>query len=158
MNELKSNKLGIIKIKLKMKDENHNITKQELEISKLSQEELADDWMQVLPRKKSQQIHHFNISLAELPQHLWNNINVRSSQYIDENNINLYTDNYYIVTDKIFIYSINRTIHDKYIYELYKELNNKYTNKNKIYDLYKYCIINRLYGWIILKAEKYLSN
>ena len=146
MKEIIDNTFGKFKVKIKKSDGN----KYEEEFTKISQEELADDWIQVLPRKnKIKEIHHFSISLAELPHHLWKYLNLTS--LFDNNDKNIIT-----INDKIFKYTIQKSEHNIIIYNLYLELKFN-SNTNKILELYNYCKNNKIYGWVTIKAKKYLD-
>ena len=168
MKEIINNSLGKFRVKIKTvnnqiiddgqqnqdfsTNRNYKFKIIEKEFDKLSQEELADEWIQVLPRKfYAKEIHHFNISLAELPHHLW--------KFLDLYNL-FKTDNDNIITinDKIFKYSIQKSEHNVLIYNLYLELKSKYKDNNKILELYNYCKTNNIRGWLMIKAKKLLSS
>lgn len=168
MKEIIYNSLG--KFKVKIKTVNSHLTSdspqiQELsinrkyiytliekEFNKLSYEELADGWIQILPRKNTaKEIHHFNISLAELPHHLWKYLDIYTLFNIDNDNI-------ITINDKIFKYSIQKSEHNILIYNLYMELKTIYTDNNKILELYNYCKKNNIRGWLMIKAKKLLSS
>ena len=147
MKDIVNNNIGKFKVKIKYSNGN----KYEQEFAKLSQEELADGWIQVLPRiNKINEIHHFNISLAELPPHLWKYLNLTSLLNNDDNIIT--------ISDKIFRYSIQKIEHNIIIYNLYLEINSRYGNNNKILELYNYCKNNKIHGWIMIKAKQILSD
>ena len=144
-NDVKNN-LGKFKILMKTKN-----NKELFEFEKLSQNELAEGWIQKLPKKsKHQPVHHFNISLAELPPYLFKYISIYS---LLNNNIEFIN-----IKNKIFLYSIEKSDHNLMIYNLYLQLNNKYKNNNKILELYNYCKDNDIYGWIMIKTKEYLEK
>jgi len=108
----------------------------------LSDNEYADGWMVKLPkRKKSSEIKTLDISLNELPLHLFPKIDIY--------NLNEKV----IIKDHIYTYVINKSDHDNIIYQLYEELFIK--KSNNITDLLKYCNDNNINGSLIKYAEKY---
>ena len=141
----KNENLG--KFKIRMKTINNN--KEEFDFDKISQEELADGWIQVLPRRSTYHpMYHFNISLAELPPYLWKYLNYHLLFNNDNDFVN--------IKDKIYIYSIQKSEHDLHIYNLYIQLMNRYKNNNIILELYNYCKENKINGWIMIKTKQYL--
>ena len=133
---------------------NHHNVEIEHEFDKLSQDDLAEGWIQVLPRKhKNNEMYHFIISLAELPHYLWKYLDL----YLLFNENNSDDENCITITDKIYTYSIQKSEHNILIYNLYSELTCRYKNNNKLLELYNNCKKNKIHGWIMLRTKKYLD-
>ena len=125
-------------------------------IKALSQSELADDWLQVLPRKRNRR-SYFLINLSELPKNLWHRL-----QPVYDNKLI-----HYLVKEKNYNYKVMVTRHDKKIRELYDLIESEYLDLEKIKSYVEYfnkvtiknsegkdCKIN---GWVVLKAKKLLK-
>jgi hypothetical protein len=150
-------KLGNFNININYKNVKGNYDKLSYEIQKISQEDIADGWTQKLPTKyKKQQLHHFNITLAELPPHLWSKPHIKN--YLYSNNVDLDENNCFTIKDNIYSYSINKCQHYEKIYNLYNELHKPNKNINSIKELYLYCIDNKINGWLINATEKYIET
>ena len=128
---------------------------------------MDNDLKQILPKCQNSLIetnyllnHEFDITLAELPQHLWNKPIIKTYLYFnnasDEDNTEV--NYYFTIYDKIFTYNVIKSKHYETIYNLYIELQTPYKNKLKIMDLYNYCKCNKISGWLILQAEQYLNS
>ena len=89
--------------------------------------------------------HHFSITLDELPFNLWNKINKYSN------------DEFYIVKNNIFLYSITKTEYDELIFNLYNEINKSKPNLNIIKELYEN-LKSKFNGWLIIKANLLLQK
>lgn len=141
---------------INMKNKNTNIDTISVEVNRLSQEELADGWTQVLPSKyKQHQKHHFNIELSELPSHLWSKPLILHYLYSSDN---LDDNNCFTINDNIYSYSINRSEHYSNIYNLYIEYNKNIKNNSIILDLYNYCLKYNINGWLVQTVNKYLIS
>jgi hypothetical protein len=114
-----------------------------------TQNDLAEGWRQVVPRKrKDSTIHHFSIYLSELPSYLWKNL-----QTIDNNN-----EYYKVINDGIYQYSVKMSKHDGEIQKLYKLVMSQVLDKNQIYLLYDYLEKQRVKGWLMIRAKNIIGN
>jgi hypothetical protein len=109
----------------------------------ISQEEIAEGWKQVYKKKKNF-INHFNIYLSQLPPHLWNKLTIE--------------EKYYKAKDYYIHYSVNKTKHDSFVFDLYTEINKRYYCKNRLKELLKYCLSNNITGWLIIKTQELLTK
>jgi hypothetical protein len=171
-----NNKLGYFIIPLNIKLVTSKFEKILFQVKNISQEDIADGWQLIIPSKYkkykinnneqdddnaildkslySNEIHHFNISLSELPPHLWNKPIIKKYLYSDD----LDENNCFTIQDKIYIYSINKTEDYEQIYSLYNEFNKIIKNNNYIINLYNYCYEHKIKGWLMIKVNKYISE
>lgn len=113
----------------------------------LTQKELYEGWLQLVPKSnKKSTLHHFSISLCELPSNLW----LKIKKF---NNTNLY-----IIKNGVYEYSIPKTDIDHIIFDLYDEINKTIPNNNIILNYYNLLKPYNLKGWLIYKVENYLEN
>jgi hypothetical protein len=127
---------------------NNDIKTKEL-INPLSQNELAHGWSLVLPRVNSKtRIHHFNIFLSHLPEHLWNQLH-------DNHTSNLY---YNVITDKIYRYSVKKSENDNKLKELYNNVMNRKFNSDRIKELYTSLKNNNVKGWLMIRVSMLLNT
>ena len=111
-------------------------------IKPLSQVDLANGWRLKLPKKsKKQQVHHYSISLAQLPPYLWYKINKDKP-----------------IVDRIYIYTIQKSEHNDDIILLFNELKKQCINKDYIKELYMKLNEKNINGWIMLKALYIIKN
>jgi hypothetical protein len=122
----------------------------------LTQDEYAEGWQTSLPRpvkgrkgKKSQPVHHWSVSLAQLPPHLWSKYHVN---YDEEGN-----KFYPIIKDNIYHYTVSESEHDKTLFQLKDELEKSFSaNKDTIKELL--AKLEGVNGWIITRARKFLKG
>jgi hypothetical protein len=138
-------KHGEYKVTIKKIDSHNDIFTEIVTVKPLNQEDLANGWLRVKPKKKDI-IHHFSIYLSQLPSNLWKK--VRRSFSKDK------TSDYYIkIKHGNYHYSIKNSPNDDMIFELYRNIMSCTPNIKKIKDLYKELNNNRVKGWIMIKAE-----
>jgi hypothetical protein len=116
-------------------------------INPLSQNELAEDWQLVLPTtKKTRAKYHFNVYLAQLPQHLWHHLMQDSNEY------------YRLIKDNIYTYSVKVSETDDYLCRLYELLNtvDYRVHIEEINNLYSNLYKENVRGWIMIKAKNLL--
>jgi len=123
---------------------------EEVVVKPLSQESIADGWQLNLPSyHKSQPVHHWSVTLAQLPPQLWKKLKV---DYKDGKEYNP------IIKDSIYYYSINSTKHDDDLKNLYFELQKGYNAKvDTIKNLLK-DIDNNINGWLIIRARRFVKE
>ena len=115
----------------------------------LTQDEITDGWRQVLPTiNRTSPIHHWSVTLAQLPPHLWKQYRV---SYNDGKKF------YPIIKDGIYNYSVNQTNYDLTLVKLYKELKNvKGVDVSTIETYLKE--LENVNGWLINRARKFLTQ
>lgn len=126
--------------------------KEEKEVVKpITQDEIAEGWQARLPKiRKRHPIHHWSVTLAQLPPHLWHKYRLD----YDENGKEFYPS----IQDGIYRYSVNETKYDLILKQLYTEMMKGYTaNIEIIKDLLK-SLENQVNGWLIIRAKKYVKE
>ncbi len=124
---------------------------QDFIINPLTQEELADGWNLVLPREtKDSTIHHFSVYLSQLPPHLWSFLKT----VYDENG----SEHYGTIRDNIYHYSIKSSKYDDLVLKLYKLVMQDFPCKDAVGKLYSQLEQQRVKGWVMIRAKKYLSS
>lgn len=115
-----------------------------------TQEDLADGWRQNLPKSaKNQPIHHWSVTLAQLPPYLWY---MYKKDFQDNKEVNP------IIKDGIYYYSVNQTKYDNDLKSLYQELmKGYYADKNEIKMLLDK-LDNQVNGWLIIRAKKFMKD
>ena len=124
-----------------------NNEKVQILIDPLSQNELADDWRLVLPKRyKNTTRHHFNIFLAQLPFHLWNKLEKDNNEY------------YYEIKDNIYYYSVKVSDTDDSVLKLYNLINKPdyRVYLDEINKLYGYLYKENVRGCLMIKVKKLL--
>lgn len=120
--------------------------KQEHVINYPTQEELADGWRRVLPKRhRKTTVHHFSVFLSQLPPYLWKSLRTTYNREGKEV--------YAPIKDNIYSYSIRMSDSDDDIKALYKELNKILPNKKEVTHLYNKLTTSKVRGWIMHKAE-----
>lgn len=118
----------------------------------LSQEDYANSWQVVLPRPSKynkQPIHHWSVTLGQLPPHLWSKY--RSEVNKDGTNFN------HVIYDNIYHYTVSKTEHDNTLFALRKELKRGYNaNRDTIYKYVKE--LDGINSWLVLRALKFLKG
>lgn len=116
----------------------------------LTQEELADGWQMNNPKSsRTQPIHHYSVTLAQLPPHLWR---FYRKDFQDGKEV------YKIIKAGNYYYSVNETSHDAELIKLYLELMNGYTADNvKIKTLLEK-LDKQISGWLINRAHHFLKG
>jgi hypothetical protein len=140
-------KHGEYKIKLKQLDNDKKIVLVDSVVKPLSQEELADGWLQV-SNQKYNTIHHCSIYLSQLPMNLWNRI---KRTYSTQKN----SDYYKKIKNNNYHYTIKYSSSDELILELYKYV--MCNNLDKTRELYKKLDENRVKGWLMIRARNMIQ-
>ena len=129
----------------KVKSKNTDGDMVETVVNSLNQEEMADGWRLVLPRKQSNStVHHFSVYLSQLPEHLW--------KYLSKSN-NENDEHYLPINDNIYQYSVKISKYDDEIQQLYNNIMNPYHDKNQIAQLYNHLEKQRVKGWLMIRAN-----
>ena len=115
--------------------------------SPLSQDELAQDWVQVLPRRtRNNETFHFNVQLSELPPHLW---------YKVREDVN---GNYKLVKNNIYHYTVKKTVMDDMCHQLYKLVHSDNPNLDRMSRLVSKLESHKMRGWLLVKARDILYD
>lgn len=120
-------------------------------INPLTQEELADGWRMVLPRSsKTRPVHHHSVYLSQLPEHLWRYLKL----YTNSDGV----EQFRVLRDKIYHYSVRRTSYDRLLLELYREVTrqDRYPNPERVRGLLNNSDLQNYKhgGWLMLRAKK----
>jgi len=137
------------KIMIKRINKDNTLSSHECVVKPLTQEELANGWVQVLSNRKHT-IHHFSIYLSQLPLNLWGKI---KKTYLTDKN----KDFYKTIKNGNYHYTIKYTKNDDDIFELYRHIMSRSPNLNKINDLYKLLEENRVKGCVMIKAKNLIQ-
>ena len=111
----------------------------------LTQEEYAHGWQTALPKpyKGRQHVHHWSVTLAQLPPHLWPKF------YSDTKGS--------VIKDNNYHYSVTPTEHDKVLKALYVELSLNRCARNQVVREYLEQL-KGINGWIIIRAQQHLNG
>ena len=143
-------KHGEYKIKMKQIDSDKKINLIECIVKPLTQEELADGWLQVLDFRRKNMIHHFSIYLSQLPMNLWSK--VKRTYTTDKNK-----DYYKKIKIANYHYTIKYSSNDDLVLKLYKNIMSRTHDFNIIRELYKKLDENRVKGWLMIRAREMIS-
>ena len=118
----------------------------------LSQEDYANGWQCVLPRPSKynkQPIHHWSVTLGQLPPHLWSKYRPEVNK--DGTNFNP------VICDNIYHYTVSKTEHDNTLFALRKELQRGYNaNRDTVYKYVKE--LDGINSWLVIRALKFLKG
>ena len=73
----------------------------------------------------------------------------------DKNCTSIY---YNIITDKIYRYSVQRSVNDNNIRELYNNVMKRNFNSNKVKELYDNLKNENVKGWLMIRARNLLNK
>ena len=121
-----------------------------VECRPLNQEEYSEGWQVKLPfANKNNPIHHWSVTLAQLPPHLWK----KYRQDYDGGKA------YFpVIKDNIYYYSINESKHDNDLKLLYIELmKGRGANKEVIKNILSK-LDGQVIGWLTIRAKKFLKQ
>ena len=136
-------KHGEYKIQMKQINNDKKIILIEGIVKPLTQEELADGWLQVLRGQGKNTIHHFSIYLSQLPMNLWSK--VKRTYTFDQDK-----DYYKKIKINNYHYTIKYTTNDETLFKLYRNIMSKTPNLEIINELYRELDENRVKGWIMI--------
>lgn len=132
--------------------------KEVVEVCKsLTQDDYAHGWQSVLPRPRkgrkghstAQPIHHWSVTLAQLPPHLWRKLRTN----YDEDGKPFHP----VIKDNIYHYTVSPSEHDNNLHLLNEELRKGYdANKTIVKDL-----VNKLDGlnsWLVLRGRRFCKG
>lgn len=144
-NNNNQSKHGEFKISCKKLGKEGTIENEIIKFKELNQNDLADGWHQILPkRNKRKVIQFFSIYLSHLPEHLWYKV---KGIYNEQNN-------YKLIFDKIYCYNIKPSDSDEQVQELYRHIMSKTPNKQVITKLYNELSEQNVRGWVMTRASK----
>jgi hypothetical protein len=139
------------------KEYSQNVDLSEVVCKPLTQEDYSNGWQSVLPRPRkgrkentlAQPIHHWSVTLAQLPPHLWRKLR---TEY-DEDGKPFHP----VIKDNIYHYSVSASEHDKNLHLLNEELvKGCKADKAIVKDL-----VNKLDGlnsWLVLRGRRYCKG
>lgn len=123
----------------------------------LTQEDYSNGWQTALPRPRkgqkgqslAQPIHHWSVTLGQLPPHLWKKLR---TDY-NENGEQFYP----VIRDNIYHYTVSSSEHDDNLILLNNELmKESKADKTVVKDL-----VNKLDGlnsWLVLRGRRYVKG
>lgn len=118
----------------------------------LNQEDYANSWQTVLPRPNKynkQPIHHWSVTLGQLPPHLWTKYHNHLNKYGKQFN--------HIIHDNIYHFTVSKTEHDNTLIALRKELQRGYNaNRDTVYKYVKE--LDYINSWLVIRALKFLKG
>jgi len=116
----------------------------------LTQKDYADGWQPVLPNpSKRNPIHHFSVTLANLPPHLWVDLlkdYEKSSKLLSKNKFK----------DNIYYYTVSESENDEVLVQLYYELQKRNPDSVLVKN-YLEQLGDETSGWLVMRAKKFLS-
>ncbi len=114
--------------------------------SPLTQMELSDGWVQVLPRRtRNNESFHFNVYLSELPPHLWHKLRED------------YNGGYKLVKNNIYHYTVKKSSMDDMCHQLYKLVHMDNPNRDRMIKLVNKLESHKMRGWLLLRAKEMCS-
>jgi hypothetical protein len=120
-----------------------------IEVKYLDQNELADDWEQIIPSNNDENlINHFSITLAFLPSKLWKKLKREGNE----------NTNYKIIKDGITRYSIIETNQDNIMKLLYNEIKNPKYDINLLNYYIDNLNVSQYSSWLVIKAKKLINK
>ena len=118
----------------------------------ISQEDYANSWQVVLPRPckyYKQPIHHWSVTLAQLPPHLW----TKYREEVNEDGKKFYP----IIRDNIYHYTVTKTENDETLMALRRELQHGYkANRDTVYKYVKK--LDGVNSWLVIRALNFLKG
>ena len=151
---IKKNKLpfGHYKVKYSKVSEHDSNEIDNVVCKPIGQEDYANSWQVVLPQPSKyykQPIHHWSVTLAQLPPHLWH----KYKEYVNEEG-GVY---YPVIRDNIYYYTVTKTEYDETLVALRQELRRGYrANKNTVHKYVKE--LNGINSWLVIRALKFLKG
>jgi hypothetical protein len=149
--KIKKREFGHYEVIVKKGISEHEKREEKEVVKPITQDDIAEGWQANLPMKRKRQpIHHWSVTLAQLPPHLWHKYRLD----YDENGKGFYPS----IQDGIYRYSVNETKYDLILKQLYTEMMKGYNaNSEIIKDLLK-SLENQVNGWLIIRARKYVKE
>lgn len=121
-------------------------TTQEYVVDYPTQQELAEGWRPVLPKKsKTQPSHHFSVYLSQLPPYLWKYLHLKYDREGREH--------YNTVHDNIYSYTVKKTPSDEISFKLFNEVKKIIPDRQKIKSMLIDLEKDHVKGWLIVKAQ-----
>jgi len=122
------------------------------EVNYLSQHELAEGWQQNIPRryfieKKLVSYHHFSVSLAYLPDHLWPKLRR-----------NRKTNQYETIKYGVARYTVTKTEQDDIIIRLYNEIHQYRPDINILQECINLLEQSQPRSWLVVRANNYIKT
>jgi hypothetical protein len=119
------------------------------QVNYLNQNELANGWRQSIPNNSKKNINHFNITLAFLPEYLWNKLH----KYTKDGD-----DIYKVIKDGMTRYTINESNQDIIMINLFNEIHKIIPNKDLLKDYIEQLDDSQYSSWLVIRANNYINN
>ena len=143
-------KLKIGQFKVKMMDNEKEV---DVIVNRLTPEEMADGWQQVLPhRKNKDDFYHFSVFLSQLPNHLFPRLRMIPDAKAESG------ERWKTINDQIYQYSVKTTPHDAMILRLQKILQDSCHYRSEVEQLYQELTKAGVKGWLMLRAKKLMTE
>jgi len=119
-------------------------------IKPISQVEIAKGWQLRMPNfNKSFPIHHWSVTLAQLPPHLWDSIRT------DYKNNKSFIP---IIREGNYFYSVNQTKYDETFRNIYNELLKGFKSDNNKLKEFLSLLDEDVNGWLIIRAKSFMKG
>jgi hypothetical protein len=120
------------------------------EVKFLTQQEIAEGWLQVLPQYADKNlINHFSVTLAFLPEIYWSNI---KKGYKNGEEI------YKVIKDGITRYTIIETNQDETMKKLFVEVKKMYPNYKLLQEFIDELDVSQHTSWLVLRAKHIIEH
>lgn len=124
--------------------------KQYDEVKFLSQQEIAEGWVQILPQFGDKNlINHFSVTLAFLPEMYWCKIR---KYYKNGEEI------YKVIKDGVTKYTIIETNQDDIMKKLFNEVHKVYPEHKLLQEYIDELDVSQHTSWLVLRAKHILIN
>jgi hypothetical protein len=141
---------------MNISNEYSQIVDTEVVCKPLTQEDYTNGWQSVLPRPRkgrghvsAQPIHHWSVTLAQLPPHLWRKLR---TDY-DEDGKPFHP----VIRDNIYHYTVSASEHDNNLHSLNEELmKGRKADKTVVKDLVNK--LDSLNSWLVLRGRRFCKG
>ena len=128
----------------------YNIELQKYEqVNYLTQNDLAEGWIQILPKNSKKNINHFNVTLAFLPEHLWYKLH----KYTKNGE-----DIYKVIKDGVTRYTIDESNQDFIMINLFNEIHKIKPSCELIKNYINQLDESQYNSWLVIRANNYLFH
>jgi hypothetical protein len=120
-----------------------------VEIKYLTQQEIADGWIQNIHSKNKKLINHFSVTLAFLPDNLWKYL-----KKVIKND----EEYYKTIKNGLTKYNIIETNQDDIMIKLYNEIHKDSPNKILIEEFINELDSSQYSSWLVMRSRHYLQH
>jgi hypothetical protein len=147
---------GHYKVNMNCYNDYSQIVDTEVVCKPLTQDDYAHGWQTVLPRPRkgrgnisAQPIHHWSVTLAQLPPHLWRKLR---TEY-DEDGKPFHP----VIRDNIYHYTVSASEHDENLHLLNEEImKGRKADKTIVKDLVNK--LDTLNSWLVLQGRRFCKG